>query len=209
MNGKIYIGCHKTKNKDDDYMGSGTVLKRAYKKYGLYNFVKEILFVFDNESDMHAKERELVNDEFLSETNTYNLKVGGSGGWDYVNKTQKNYTNERNKRISPFSNSEKYSKEWHLITQARRTEGVRQAHNEGRAHKFNVVINAEMRLRAETEKAKAKRIETFKQIEHAQESKNSQFGTMWITNDIMNKKIDKSDPIPDNWRKGRVMSSKN
>ena len=33
INNKIYIGFHKTKNKDDGYMGSGKYLNRAYEKY--------------------------------------------------------------------------------------------------------------------------------------------------------------------------------
>lgn len=33
--------------------------------------------------------------------------------------------------------------------------------------------------------------------------RNSQFGTMWITNEIESKKILKTDLIPEGWRKGR------
>ena len=85
VNGKIYIGCHKTKNLDDGYMGSGVYLKRSQKIHGMENFEKEILFVFDNANDMFAKEAEIVTVDFLAEENTYNLTVGGFGGWDYVN----------------------------------------------------------------------------------------------------------------------------
>lgn len=39
--------------------------------------------------------------------------------------------------------------------------------------------------------------------------KNSQFGSMWITNEEENKKIKKEDNIPSGWRKGRYMKRKN
>ena len=87
MNSKIYIGSHKTRNLNDGYMGSGKYVTRAIEKHGIDNFVKEILFVFDTPELMYAKEAELVDKEFLTEANTYNLKVGGFGGWDYVNAT--------------------------------------------------------------------------------------------------------------------------
>lgn len=32
---KIYIGKHETYDPNDDYMGSGTILKRAQAKYGI------------------------------------------------------------------------------------------------------------------------------------------------------------------------------
>ena len=82
INGKFYIGTHKTNDPNDDYMGSGTLLRRAIEKYGRDNFRKDVLFLLDNPADMFAKEAELVDEEFLSENNTYNLKLGGCGGFD-------------------------------------------------------------------------------------------------------------------------------
>ena len=83
--GKIYIGKHQTTNIDDGYMGSGILVKRAQEKHGLDAFSKEILHVFDSEEEMNRKEAELVNEEFCSRDDTYNLCPGGKGGWGYVN----------------------------------------------------------------------------------------------------------------------------
>ena len=85
INGKFYIGSHKTKDLNDNYMGSGKYLKRAIEKYGLDKFTKEILYVYDNAQEMYQKEGEIVNEDFLATENTYNLKIGGFGGWDFNN----------------------------------------------------------------------------------------------------------------------------
>lgn len=44
INGKKYIGKHKGEL-NDSYLGSGTLLLRAIKKYGKENFKKEILYI--------------------------------------------------------------------------------------------------------------------------------------------------------------------
>lgn len=86
INGKIYIGKHKTKNIDDGYTGSGKLLKRAIAKYGRANFKTIILFNCENEEEMNAKEREIVNQTFISSENVYNLCEGGQGGFSYINR---------------------------------------------------------------------------------------------------------------------------
>ena len=85
INGKYYIGKHKTQDLDDNYLGSGKILKRAIEKHGIDNFTKAYLFIFDNEEDMNNKENEIVSEEFIKEDTNYNLKIGGEGGWDYIN----------------------------------------------------------------------------------------------------------------------------
>ena len=80
-NGMYYIGQHKTYNPTDTYMGSGHYIERAIKKYSPSNFIKEILFDFDNFDDMNNKEKELVsvNECYPNNPMSYNLVEGGSG----------------------------------------------------------------------------------------------------------------------------------
>jgi hypothetical protein len=86
INDKIYVGVHKTKDMNDGYMGSGKLIQAAIKKYGIENFTKVILETFESAEAMYARENEVVTDEFLLREDTYNLRRGGTGGFDYINK---------------------------------------------------------------------------------------------------------------------------
>lgn len=80
VNGKLYIGCHSTDNIEDGYKGSGLLLKHAIAKYGASKFVRTVLFIFDNPTEMFSKEKELVNEEFVTRHDVYNIMLGGNGG---------------------------------------------------------------------------------------------------------------------------------
>lgn len=95
LNGMIYIGKHKTSNIDDDYMGSGVRIVRAIKKYGIENFEKTILFECSSEEEMNAKEAEIVNREFVSRDDVYNISLGGSGSWYFSNQNPNNFGNSQ------------------------------------------------------------------------------------------------------------------
>lgn len=84
INGKYYIGKHQTEDLQDNYMGSGVWIKRAIKKYGKNNFVKELLLVCESKKHMNLAEKILVvSDKEIS----YNMKNGGNGGFDHINET--------------------------------------------------------------------------------------------------------------------------
>lgn len=80
INNKKYIGKHITPSLEDNYLGSGLAISRAIKKYGKKNFTKEILFVFNNETDMNNKEVEIVNSHIVESDRYYNIALGGYGG---------------------------------------------------------------------------------------------------------------------------------
>lgn len=99
VNGRYYIGKHQTKDLNDGYFGSGKLIKAAIKKYGIENFKKEILFVFETEDEMNAKEAELVTEELIASGSVYNLCPGGNGGFGYINENSKSVNNFENSEI--------------------------------------------------------------------------------------------------------------
>jgi len=194
LNGKIYVGVHKTNDLNDGYMGSGKVINAAIKKYGIENFTKVRLEQFADATAMYAREKEVVTDEFLLQENVYNLRRGGSGGFDYINKNKYNnlgYEKSIESRIESLRKGRETQK--------------RQGHP-NKQHLISGFKNNNQRSMLEKSKSPAaieKRKNTFKEIGHAQGEKNSQYGTMWITNGLENKKIKKTDSIPKGFRKGR------
>lgn len=86
VNGKMYIGKHVTSDLEDGYMGSGKVMKRALAKYGEENFRKEWIMFCEDQDELDYMERVFVDETWISRSDTYNLKIGGEGGWDYINK---------------------------------------------------------------------------------------------------------------------------
>lgn len=108
INGKIYIGKHQTKNPNDAYYGSGKAVQNAIKLHGKHNFYKEVLHIFEREDEMNAKERELITEEFVARSDTYNLGVGGEGGPHFRGRT---FTDEQKKKISLSCMGRKVSEE--------------------------------------------------------------------------------------------------
>lgn len=99
LNGMFYIGKHQTEDLNDTYLGSGVYLKRAITKYGKCNFKKEVLYVFDSEEEMNAKEKEIINESLLKDPLCYNLMLGGEGG-DTWSRFGRKHSDETKKKIS-------------------------------------------------------------------------------------------------------------
>lgn len=112
VNGKIYIGVHKTENPKvfDGYLGNGieigyslkypkTAFQYALKKHGYKNFKRATLFEFDNEEDAYKKEAEIVTYDFIKRRDNYNVVPGGLHGgckqkWIYQYDIEGNYIGE-------------------------------------------------------------------------------------------------------------------
>jgi hypothetical protein len=185
VNGKFYIGKHQTTDLNDGYVGSGKLLKRAINKYGIENFSTETLEIYDTEEKMNLAEKILVvPDREIS----YNLCAGGHGGFGYIN-YNKLYLTESYK----------------IATQKNRKLGLVKIkvllHNTEWKNSRNLSIKASMKEKYKTEvhhwidkchTTKTKSIMSEKAKSRTKE-KNSQFGTCWITDGIVNKKIKNDD----------------
>ena len=108
INNKFYIGKHQTKDINDSYLGSGNALKAAIKKYGRKNFIKETLFIFDNELEMNEKEKEILTEAFINSNTNYNTGLGGEGGAQFKGKT---HSDETKKKIADKLKGSKHSEE--------------------------------------------------------------------------------------------------
>lgn len=121
VNKKIYIGVHKTTTPFhfDGYLGNGvriqdkhtykfskTPFQMAVNKYGVNNFLRKTIKVFDTLSDALSLEKVLVNEEFIKRNDTYNIALGG--GLPLV----------PTKTIYQYTLEGVFIKEWPSITEA-------------------------------------------------------------------------------------------
>lgn len=207
INGKFYIGSHKTKDLNDNYMGSGKYLKHAQEKYGIENFTKEILFVFDTPEAMYIKEAEIVNEDFIATENTYNLKIGGFGGFDYINANDLNFGGPQSRKeltkraIQKIELLYKNDTVWAENRKKQLQENMKKA-NTARRIKFP---HSGFYKKHHTDETK--QLIGEKNSIHQSGTGNSQYGTRWIHSleCRISKKIKKQDPLPDGWVEGRKL----
>jgi hypothetical protein len=79
LNGCYYIGCHSSKDLDNTYLGSGTILRHSIKKYGRNAFEKIILFLCKDIKTKFYYESLVVNKDVIKDPLCMNLIIGGWG----------------------------------------------------------------------------------------------------------------------------------
>ena len=208
IDSKIYIGVHKTNDLNDGYMGSGVYINRDINKHGVENFIKEIIHISPSQEQIFEMEGLTVNQTFVVRKDTYNLKVDGFGGWDYINNANLNLegfkfinNNHLNNSVGQCFITGKKLQNDTLFKQYFSkcvSDGIKE----------NKRKNDHFKDKTHTNKTK-KIMSLSHQGKHDGE-KNSQYGTCWVYNlDLKeNKSIPKDDLdlwIEKGYLKGRKM----
>jgi hypothetical protein len=189
LDNKIYIGKHQTENDLDDYFGSGLLLERAIEKYGKEYFSKEIVCRLNSLEELNEMEKKIVDEEFISRDDTYNIKLGGQGGWDHIIKNKLNLTE---KLFEVCRENAKALKERHL-----NDPEFRKFHSDaiklGLSHHPLLGRTVPDDTRAKMSKAKKGKYDG---------KNNPSFGSIWINNGVIAKKIKNTDTIPEGFVRG-------
>ena len=97
QNNRKYIGKHKCSidKINNNYLGSGKLLKQAIAKYGIGSFSKFIIDIAYDEKDLNTKEKYWISKFNACESRQYyNIASGGNGGYLIAG-----YDEETRKRI--------------------------------------------------------------------------------------------------------------
>ena len=229
ITGLKYLGKTKSKN-PNTYKGSGKRWSNHIKKHG-YNVTTKILFQSENPKEI--KQMGLYYSRLwniVQSKEWANLKEeSGDGGWNQELATQgllnKYGVNRPHLVPGAKEKTQKTIFQKYGVLHNLNIPYIRDKCNAALLEKFgttNPFNLPEIREKAtknrlitflhkygvenpsQIPEVKSKTKQKYIEIGHQQGPKNSQFGTMWITNGTENKKTKKIDNIPEGWYKGRV-----
>jgi hypothetical protein len=189
VTGKWYVGMHSAYTLEDGYMGSGRILKRSIRKYGVEKHTKEILEFCDSKEALVFRESEIVTKELISDGKCMNLKEGGCGGFISYEISKRGGDALKNKLEQDLEFSEKHRK---IVS-----NNMKQLHLDKKSYDWIGKNHSEETKKIMSEQRKNTGIGEA----------NSQYGTCWITKDGENKKIKKEVLeiwLEQNWVIGRA-----
>jgi len=182
---------HSTDNLNDSYIGSGTRLWHSINYHGRENHSMEILEYLDNRDLLKLRERELINEDMLKDPMCMNLKVGGEGGGF----TEAQYKKGAHTMLKKIWNDPEFRKRKSISS----SKNIKHLLSEG------IIKAPDWTGRKHSDETKKKMSESS----NNKGSKNSQFGTCWIYNEIESKKIKKEEIVyylKSGWNKGRKLN---
>lgn len=194
VNGKRYIGKHKSSKFTKSYKGSGKVLVQAFKKYGFDKFNVELLEECENLNQLNKREEYWIEKyNACTSDDFYNIRWGGQGGdvalflskerMAEIRKDHSEYIKNRVKTDKTFRSKWSGAKNGHSCSDETK-EKIRQG-----------------------QKAYWGRVDKKTKRERLSRSATTRCtGRVWITNDIVDKFV-KPEDIPElekqGFRRGR------
>ena len=198
ITGLKYFG--KTTNNDPyKYNGSGTYWKRHLNKHGNDVSTEIIGYYTDKEECLNVALKFSKDNDIVKSEEWANLKEESlDGGFDFIHQNNLYSPSCSFKNPGVRTQATEKSKKW---IEENREEWIKRL-KIGMKRKFDDPSYKKQGKPPAKETTK-KRKEIYKRIKHQQGEKNSQFGTVWITNGIKPIKIKKCDIIPEGYRLGR------
>jgi hypothetical protein len=166
---------HSSSNVNDGYLGSGRRIKAEVQKYGRQNFKREILEILPTRELLKLRESQIVTDELLRDPLCLNLKNGGEGGGKFWS--------EEHKQKCARAGADAWKKKMQEDSTFRQKYIDRCLKNNETLHLHPNARFAGKQHSAETKQ----KMRVSKNVGAA----NSQFGTCWINNGALVRKIQK------------------
>jgi len=187
---------HSTSNLEDGYFGSGKRLRNSISYHGKKVHVKEILEYLPDRNSLAVREKEIVNTDLLKDPLCMNISIGGEGGGfshPHTEESKKKIGSANSKKQKGEKNSQ-FGTIWISncteFKKIRNTDQIPDGWHKGKSDKK---FHDNERI--------------IKGIGNSQKgSGNSQFGTKWITNGSINKRIKENEMIGEGWRFGKSYS---
>jgi hypothetical protein len=197
---------HSTDDLEDGYFGSGKLITASVKKHGKEKHQKEILEFLPSREALKLREKELVNKELLEDKKCMNIQLGGGGGFT-PEQMQALWANPEYRQRVGEKISQHSKRCWQdpdfRKNQSSRIAAENVIHWQDQVYREKMLINCAKAFKGKKHSEESRRLMSISSIGTQEKEKNSQFGTMWITNGTENKKIKKDEIIPEGWLKGR------
>lgn len=214
VNGKFYYGMHSTDDLNDGYIGSGTHLWHAIKKYGRENFSIEILEFLPDRESLKKREAELITEDLLKDPMCMNLTLGGHGGfYAALQKILETRCNLNSPKFLEYKASGRLRKNALRAAKLQTPEGCSKKSRKvwvDHREKMKEASLAGIKKMASAEVIE-KRKRKFEEIGHQQGEKNSSFGTVWIKHESHGSKKIKQHELESHldqgWSRGRISRS--
>jgi hypothetical protein len=130
----------------------------AITKYGQENFTRIILHECSSQEELNNLERTIVNEEFILREDTYNLTLGGGGGWYHINQSNDPNNRFRGKTHTAETKAKISVKRKGMVCKNRQYNLT----EEGR-ERLSVLATARMKNYSPSEEARKKTSQTIKE----------------------------------------------